>query len=208
MVYFCHVPVFNTRTENEERGWFLSPYLCSLLLDILPWSLLLSALLAHLPKSLPRVSIPSHQHGSYSLSGLFRMLLVLLLFSPMLMQRKPFIPDPPMPTHCTQDLTPALNLTGDIAKRLPTGWGPPGLSFLRGGAVFPSSLCHQGPGGVLCLAHQEVFCEGSPYSVWKGWQRMVSIAQNQGRKKCWLVHMFYLACMLFKKFLNRHIRER
>lgn len=77
MVYFCHVPVFNTRTENEERGWFLSPYLCSLLLDILPWSLLLSALLAHLPKSLPRVSMPSHQHRSYSLSGLFRMLLVL-----------------------------------------------------------------------------------------------------------------------------------
>lgn len=61
MVYFHHVPVFNRRTENEERGWVLSHCGYSLLLNILPRSSFLSALSAPAPKEPPKGGMPSHQ---------------------------------------------------------------------------------------------------------------------------------------------------
>lgn len=154
MVYFYHVPAFNTITENEEQSWFLSPCGCSLLLNVLPWSLLLSPSSAHLPRNLPRVAMPSHQHGNHSPSWLSRVLLVLpSLQSPAFTSTiKALIPDPSMPrtwSHCTWGLTLALNLTDDIAKGCLLVSDTLAV-LLEGSVVFVSSLCHQNTsGGVL-----------------------------------------------------------
>lgn len=86
MAYFHHEPVFNTRTEDEERGWAVSPCGCPLLLD-------------GLAGPSPKVpSLGSHTESpamSQSLCWLFRMLLVLPSLQSHDFTSKPSIPDPP-----------------------------------------------------------------------------------------------------------------
>ena len=66
--------------------------------------------------------------------------------------------------HCTQDLTVALNLTDNIAKGYLLVSDP--LAALPEGRCCVS-VVSVSPGPRLALAHQEVFCEGSPNSVRK-----------------------------------------
>ena len=154
------------------------------------------------PKESPQGSHARPPTWNHSLSWLSGMLLVLpSLQSPAFTSTiKPCIPDPPMPRtwgHCTQDLTVALNLTDNIAKGYLLVSDP--LAALPEGRCCVS-VVSVSPGPRLALAHQEVFCEGSPNSVRKTWQRMVSVVPSQGRKNVgWYVCFIWPACCL-KKF--------
>lgn len=151
---------FDTRTANEERGWFPCPCGYTLLLDILPGSLLLFTLLARLSRSCPR---DSHSKSLTLKSQL--MLVIWHASGPASLRSQDFtnIPSFPGPPKFLWPPYPgspsSTECNRSYCRRLSIGQWSPRLSSLRAGVMHP-----QGPGH--CLAQQEVFCVGS-FTVWK-----------------------------------------